>query len=67
MKILLPALYLVLLIAAVPWFWTPDDQQLLLGIPRWVVVAIAVSALVSLLTLFVLSRPWPQESESDDE
>lgn len=67
MKYLVPILYLGLLAAAVPWFWQPGDHALMFGLPRWVVVAIAVSACVSVLTLCVLVRPWPHEGGDGNE
>ena len=67
MKLLVPLLYLLLLVTAVPWFWPPDSMILIAGLPAWVCVAIAVSALVSLLTLAVLLKPWPQEDASANE
>lgn len=60
-------LYLVLLVLAVPWYWPADNHGVLFGMPAWVVVAIAVSACVSVLTALLLARPWPHEERREDE
>lgn len=59
--------YLTLVILAVPWYWPADDRTVWLGLPAWVVVAIAVSFAVSVLTAAILSRPWAHEEKRDHE
>lgn len=55
------ALYLPLLLLGVPWYWPADDDRVWLGLPAWVVVAIAAGALAAALTSWLLTRPWPEE------
>ena len=62
-----PLLYLTLLILAVPWYWPTDNHAVWFGVPAWVVVAIAVSTAASILTAFLLTRRWPDESPHDDD
>ena len=52
-----------MLLAAVPWYWPADDETRWGGVPAWVVVAVAGSAVVSVYTAWLLSRPWPSEEE----
>ncbi|MEE2984349.1 MAG: hypothetical protein VX929_13765 [Pseudomonadota bacterium] len=61
-----PFLYVLLLVAAVPWYYPGDNHALLFGMPAWVVIAIVVSFLASCLTAYILRRPWPGESDMDD-
>ena len=51
--------FALLFIAAVPWYWPAHDQETLLGLPRWVVVSIVASVLISCLTAWVFLRHWP--------
>jgi hypothetical protein len=53
--------FLLLLAVAVPWYWPRDDPSIWFGVPRWVVVAVGASAATSLLTAWLLRRPWPDE------
>ncbi len=62
-----PFLYVLLLVAAVPWYYPSDNHALLYGTPAWVVIAIVVSFAASVLTALILRRPWPGESDMDDE
>ena len=62
-----PLIYIVLLIAGIPWYWPDDNHALLLGVPTWVVIAIVVSFAASCLSVLILTRPWPGESDSSDE
>jgi hypothetical protein len=62
-----PLLYLVLLTLAVPWYWPEDNHAIWFGVPGWVVVAIVVSALASVLTAYLLSTQWTDgESQADE-
>lgn len=53
--------FIVLLLAAVPWYWPADDTTLWFGVPAWVCCAVVVSLLASLYTALLLARPWPHE------
>jgi hypothetical protein len=59
--------YLSLLAAGIPWYWPQDDITVWLGMPAWVVVAIAASLAASLFTAWLLSHPWPAEGGARDE
>ncbi len=58
--------YLLLFALGVPWYWPAGDTTLWLGMPAWVVVAIGVSAVISLFTAWLLRRPWPGEGGGTD-
>ena len=57
--------YLVLLAVGIPWYWPSDDTTIWLGMPAWVVVAVAASAAMSLFTAWLLRRRWPGEGHDD--
>ena len=61
-------IYVCLLLSAIPWYWSKDSTLVLLGMPAWVSIAIAVSFLVSVFTAFILIRyPWHSDKQSRDE
>ena len=61
------AVYFLLLLIGIPWYWPEDSQLVLFGLPAWVLVAIVVSVLTSVFTAFVFIRyPWTDYSEHDD-
>ena len=62
-------IYLLLLILAVPWYWTwvPGATRLVWGFPLWVVSALAGSLVVSCYTGWLLARPWPEEKADGGE
>jgi hypothetical protein len=62
-----PALYLLLLVAAIPWYWPHDSQLIWFGMPAWVVVAIGVSFLASILTATLLARAEVASESVEDE
>jgi len=62
-----PLLFGVLLILAVPWYWPADSQLVWFGVPAWVLVAVVVSAVASVLTAVLMARPWPGETDDDDD
>ena len=62
-----PLIYVLLLTAAIPWYWPSDNHALWLGMPAWVVIAIVVSIAASCLAALILTRPWPGESVDSDE
>jgi len=51
--------FVLLFVAAVPWYWPAHDQETLLGLPRWVVVSIVASVLISCLAAWVFLCHWP--------
>ncbi|MEQ8662581.1 MAG: hypothetical protein RLW62_17355 [Gammaproteobacteria bacterium] len=63
---LAPALFIVLLVLAVPWYWPADSRAVWFGVPAWVCVAVLVSAVASLLAALLMARPWPGEHDEDD-
>ena len=54
--------FLVLLAAAIPWYWPESDLTIIFGVPAWVALAIFVSIFGSLFTAWLLLKPWPGES-----
>ncbi|MGR9091436.1 MAG: hypothetical protein ACU85U_12725 [Gammaproteobacteria bacterium] len=63
-----PALVYVLLLAiGIPWYWPADDHRIVLGMPGWVIIAIAASACASIFTAWLLAKPWPDESKPEND
>ena len=66
-EVWISAVYLLLLIIAIPWYWPEDTQALVLGLPVWVFVAIVVSVITSVFTAFILVRySWNTDIDKDD-
>ncbi len=59
--------YAVLLAIGIPWYWPTDNHSIVLGMPTWVVVAIAASTCASVFTAWLLAKPWPGEAEQERE
>ena len=57
--------YLVLLALAIPWYWPAGSTAIWLGLPAWVVVALAASVAASALTAAILLCPWHGESHEE--
>jgi hypothetical protein len=57
--------YFALFAIGIPWYWPEGSVKVWFGVPCWVVVAVAASAGVSLLTAALLYRPWPGEEGGD--
>ncbi|MFQ5659294.1 MAG: hypothetical protein ACE5GZ_02640 [Gammaproteobacteria bacterium] len=49
--------YLLLLLAAIPWYWPRDNILYLLGLPLWVIISVAVALLASMFTAWVFLTP----------
>ena len=61
------AVYIILLIIAIPWYWPKDSDLILFGFPAWVFVAILVSLFTSIFTAFLLLKyPWNTEVDVDE-
>lgn len=61
------AVYFVLLVIGIPWYWSGESTPLVLGLPLWVIIAIAVSICASMFTAFLLLRyPWDTDVTSDE-
>ena len=57
--------YLLLLAAAIPWYWPHKTADILFGLPIWVSIAVVVSLVTSIFTAWLLSDPWPEEREKN--
>lgn len=55
-------IFLVLLAAAIPWYWPDSNHTIIFGVPAWVALAIFVSVFGSIFTACLLLKPWPGES-----
>ena len=60
-------IYFILMAIAVPWYWPAHDQEILLGLPRWVVVSIIASVLISFFSAWVFMFRWPVEDKDEPE
>jgi hypothetical protein len=61
------AVYFVLLVVGIPWYWPKDSSLIIMGLPAWVFVAILVSLLTSIFTAFLLLRyPWRMKIDLDE-
>ena len=58
--------FVLLFVAAVPWYWSDGagETPLVLGMPLWVAVSTGVSFLIACLAAWTTFRAWP--SDSDD-
>ena len=58
--------FVLLFVAAVPWYWGDGggETPLVLGMPLWVAVSTGVMFLISCLTAWAAFRTWP--SDDDD-
>ena len=54
-------IFIVLLAAAVPWYWPDSATGLYAGFPGWVLTAIAVTAVSAVVAAIALHKPWPGE------
>ena len=59
--------FALLFVAAVPWYWPEGYRATALGLPRWVVVSICASFLISCLTAWVMLRHWPGGDADEPE
>ena len=56
--------FVLLFIAAVPWYWGDDGETpLVLGMPLWVAISIGISFLISCLTAWAAFHTWPSDDE----
>ena len=62
----LTVIYLLLFIAAVPWYWGEGGSRPVLGMPLWAVVSISVSFLISCLTAWAAFRTWPSDGDNEE-
>ncbi len=61
------AVYFILLVVGIPWYWPKDSSLVVMGLPAWVFIAILVSFFTSIFTAFLLLRyPWQTEIDSDE-
>lgn len=61
------AVYFLLVVTGIPWYWPDDVSRLVLGLPAWFFVTILVSFCASVFTAFILLRyPWKTEEEPDE-
>ena len=58
--------YVLFLLIGIPWYWPSDWNQLVLGVPVWVIVAVLISFLASIFTawLFLFYPTDPPEQNS---
>ena len=54
------AVYCLLLVFAIPWYWPQDDSRVVLGLPAWVLVAILAGFIASAFTAWCLRRQGPE-------
>ncbi len=55
--------YSASLAIGIPWYWPADDVSVAAGLPVWVLIAIGTSACASVYTVYLLHRPWRDESD----
>ena len=59
--------YLLLLVLAVPWYWPASHHAIYFGVPGWVVMAVVVSFITSVLTGCLLARQWAHEAQDQHD
>lgn len=57
-------IYGLLFSVSIPWYWPSEDFSPIWGIPRWVLVTIASSLLISSYTAWLLLNAWPADTDS---
>ena len=65
--IIILAVYLLLLVLAIPWYWSSGELVLVYGVPVWVITAICVGLLVAILTAWNLLSEADKDVEDDGE
>lgn len=62
------AVYFLLLVSGIPWYWPGDTTSLVFGLPAWFVVAIIVSVCTSFFTAYILLRySWDTDGKSEED
>ena len=59
------AVYAVLALLGIPWYWNPNQDAIFLGMPVWALTSLGAGFLSSLYTAWLLVRFWPLEDEED--
>jgi len=59
--------YLILLIAGVPWYWKAGDTTIVFGMRAWVLTAIIVSISVSCFTSFLWLTLWQSDEARKED
>ena len=54
-------IYAALFSISIPWYWDPNSDRTLWGLPLWVGVTLVSSFLISLFTAWLLVFRWPGE------
>lgn len=57
--------YLVLFAISIPWYWDPESEMLIAGIPAWVATTLITSLVICLLTAWLLARRWPEDEPTE--
>ena len=61
------AIYFILLLLGIPWYWPKDSVWIIFGLPAWVFVAILISFLTSVFTAYLyLMFSWNSETDVDE-
>lgn len=55
--------YMVLVVAGIPWYWGESGMTLFLGFPLWVVVSLSASLVASLFTAYIIWKIWPDDED----
>ena len=53
------AVYCVLVLLGIPWYWPQADTRIVLGVPAWVLVAVLAGFIASVFTAWCLRRENP--------
>jgi len=61
------AVYFLLVVTGIPWYWPDYVSLLVLGLPVWFFVTILISFCASVFTAFILLRySWKLEEKPDE-
>lgn len=61
------AIYLILLLIGVPWYWDSDNTTIFFGLPGWMMIAIITSIAVSCFTSFLWFNLWQPDEEEENQ
>ena len=60
------AIYALLAIAGIPWYWPADFEGTLFGLPSWTLCSLTTSLAASCFTAWLLIKRWPTDSSNTD-
>ena len=57
-------IYAVLFGIAIPWYWSDESINIVLGMPLWAAVSVGTTAILSIYTAWLLMKFWPNDEDN---